>query len=171
MSWALPRAPFANAIITMGAAPGPNDWFSQLPSFYTNKPTILGVPVGQLALLDASPPRPCWFNSIVFHASVTVLLLFHGPTRSTGSADPRWPAATAADPEKRTAWHTTFLTVRDPAALLVRSPGKPCPTAFITVAASRGASRASWSQPPSPTTGSAPCPDNRFSPFPSLLHQ
>ena len=58
----------------MGAAPGPKDWFSQLPSFYTNKPTILGVPVGQVAELGPSPPRPCWFNSIVFHASVTVLL-------------------------------------------------------------------------------------------------
>ena len=87
MSLALSRAPFANAIITMGAAPGPEDWFSQLPSFYTNKPTILGVPVGQLTLLGPSPPRPCWFNSIVFHASVTVLLFFQRPTRSTGSAD------------------------------------------------------------------------------------
>mgnify|MGYP003313560016 CR=1 FL=1 len=65
----------ANAIITMGAAPGPDDWFSELPSFYTNKPTILGVPVGQVADLVPSPPRPCWFNSIVFHASVTVLPL------------------------------------------------------------------------------------------------
>ena len=79
MSWALPRAPFANAIITMGSAPGPDDWFSQLPSFYTNKPTILGVPVGQLTLLGPSPPRPCWFNSIVFHASVTVLPLLPRP--------------------------------------------------------------------------------------------
>ena len=69
MSWALPRAPFANAIITMGAAPGPDDGFSDLPSFYINKPTILGVPVGQVAELGPSPPPPCWFNSIAFKAS------------------------------------------------------------------------------------------------------
>ena len=72
------------------------------------------------------------------------------------------------------------ITLRDPAGLLVRSPGKPCHTTFltvagiprrfssvppenlvtpknktchttfITVAGSRGASRAFWSHPPSP---------------------
>ena len=42
----------------------------------------------------------------------------------------------------------------NPAALLVRSPGKPCHTTFITVAAIRGASRTFWSQyPRAPTTG------------------
>ena len=42
----------------------------------------------------------------------------------------------------------------NPAALLVRSPGKPCHTTFITVAAFRGASRTFWSQyPRAPTTG------------------
>ena len=42
----------------------------------------------------------------------------------------------------------------NPAALLVRSPGKPCHTTFITVAAFRGASRTFWSQSPrAPTTG------------------
>ena len=39
-------------------------------------------------------------------------------------------------------------------ASLVRSPGKPCHTTFITVAALRGASRTLWSQyPRAPTTG------------------
>ena len=42
----------------------------------------------------------------------------------------------------------------NPAALLVRSPGKPCHTTFITVAAFRGASRTFSSQyPRAPTTG------------------
>ena len=105
-----------------------------MPHFYTNKPTILCP--------WPAPTRTPALISKVGH--------------------PRWPAATAADPEKKTTWHTTFITVRDPAALLVRSPGKPCHTAFITVAASRtllvrpGLSPPPRRrvQPPAPTTGS-----------------
>ena len=106
-----------------------------------------------------------------------VLRIFQCPTRSTGSADTRWPAATAADPDKKQTCHTAFINVArsggaslsfpwktwphkfphrcgNPAALLVRSPGKPCHTTFITVAAFRGASRTFWSQyPRAPTTG------------------
>ena len=106
-----------------------------------------------------------------------VLLFFQLPARSTGSADTRWPAATAADPDKKQTCHTAFINVAgsrgasrpfprktvphnfphrcgNPAALLVRSPGKPCHTTFITVAAFRGASRTFWSQyPRAPTTG------------------
>ena len=98
-------------------------------------------------------------------------------TPDQGSADTRWPAATAADPDKNQTCHTAFINVAgsrgasrpfprktvphnfphrcgNPAALLVRSPGKPCHTTFITVAASRGASRTFWSQyPRAPTTG------------------
>ena len=87
---------------------------------------------------------------------LTVLLYFQRPTRRTGSADTRWPAATAADPDKKQTCHTAFINVAgsggaslsfpwktwphnfphrcgNPAALLVRSPGKPCHTTFITV--------------------------------------
>ena len=35
-------------------------------------------------------------------------LFLHDPTRSTGSADTRWPAATAADPEKKS-WPSTSI--------------------------------------------------------------
>ena len=80
-------------------------------------------------------------------------------------------------PRKKQTYHTAFINVAEssgasrpfprktlphnfphrcgnPAALLVRSPGKPCHTTFITVAAFRGASRTFWSQyPRAPTTG------------------
>ena len=35
-------------------------------------------------------------------------LFLHDPTRTTGSADTRWPAATAADPEKKS-WLSTSI--------------------------------------------------------------
>ena len=40
--------------------------------------------MGQLTVLLPSPPPPCWFNSIVFHASVTVLLFFLDPHARRG---------------------------------------------------------------------------------------
>ena len=123
-----------------------------------------------------SPPPPC-FKVLYFILLLSLLLYFQRPTRSTGSADTRWPAATAADPDKKQTCHTAFINVAgsrgasrpfprktvphnfphrcgNPAALLVRSPGKPCHTTFITVAASRGPSRTFWSQyARAPTTG------------------
>ena len=126
------------------------------------------------------PPAPLPHNCskvLYFMLLLTMLLFFHEPTRSTGSADTRWPAATAADPDKKQTCHTAFINVAgsrgasrpfprktvphnfphrcgNPAALLVRSPGKPCHTTFITVAASRGPSRTFWSQyARAPTTG------------------
>ena len=52
-------------------------------------------------------------------SSYIPLLSSLSPRRTQGSADTRWPAATAADPEKK----------------------QTCHTAFINVAGSRGASR------------------------------
>ena len=55
---------------------------------------------------------------------------------------------------RKTAPHNFHNRCGNPAALLVRSPGKPRHTTFITVTGSRGASRTFWSQyPRAPTTG------------------
>ena len=51
-----------------------------------------------------------------------------------GASHTRWPAATAADPEKNKLATQLSLTLRDPARVLVRSPGKPCHTTVLTVA-------------------------------------
>ena len=136
-------------------------------------------PAPRYLIWPPAPLAPNCFNGTVFRLLPPVLLFFQRPTRSTGSADTRWPAATAADPEKTTkkTCHTAFINVAgsrgasrpfprktlphnfphrcgNPVALLVRSSGKPCHTTFITVAALRGASRTLWSQyPRAPTTG------------------
>ena len=134
-------------------------------------------PARRYLIWPPAPLSPNCSTVLYFMLLTTVLLYFHRPTRSTGSADTRWPAATAADPDKKQTCHTAFINVAgsrgasrpfprktlphnfphrcgNPAALLVRSPGKPCHTTFITVAAFRGASRTFWSQyPRAPTTG------------------
>ena len=47
-----------------------------------------------------SPPSP--LENLSLHFSYYLFPSFlHDPTRSTGSADTRWPAAIAADPEKK----------------------------------------------------------------------
>ena len=51
---------------------------------------------------------------------------------------------------RKTLPHNFHHRCGNPAALLVRSPGKPCHTTFITVAASRGASRTFSSSTPGP---------------------
>ena len=62
---------------------------------------------GHHTTISSPPPRGYTI------APATMLLLLgalslHGPTRPTGSADTRWPAATAADPEKKS-WPSTSI--------------------------------------------------------------
>ena len=59
---------------------------------------------------SASQPSP---PQALENSSSTLLLVpgalfLHDPTRPTGSADTRWPAATAADPEKKS-WPSTSI--------------------------------------------------------------
>ena len=57
-----------------------------------------------------NPPQTNFRYLVTYSLSLTTPLFFHDPTRSTGSADTRWPAATAADPEKKS-WPSTSINV------------------------------------------------------------
>ena len=86
--------------------------------------------------MGPQPPSPLTVSTVLYFILLPpVLLFFQRPTRSTGSADTRWPAATAADLGKKKQLATQLSSpFRDPAGLLVRSPGKPYHTTFLTVA-------------------------------------
>ena len=62
----------------------------------------------QVTDLDASPPPPKLFYLLFYLLLVPGGLFLHDPTRPTGSADTRWPAATAADPETKS-WPSTSI--------------------------------------------------------------
>ena len=67
------------------------------------------APVTQLPAFHGQPtsPQPLENSSSTLLLILRTLFL-HRPTRLAGSADTRWPAATAADPEKRS-WPSTSI--------------------------------------------------------------
>ena len=120
--------------------------------------------------MPPSPPPPCLFKSTIFHVLLS-MLLYNSPHARRGRRIRDGLRPLPPTPIKKQTCHTAFINVAgsrgasrpfprktvphnfphrcgNPAALLVRSPGKPCHTTFITVAAFRGASRTFWSQYP-----------------------
>ena len=76
-----------------------------------------GGPVTQLPYFHAQPTSPRTLKKVLL---LSLPLCFYNPTRSTGSADTRWPAATAADPEEKSRPSTSINFVGSEACRALR---------------------------------------------------
>ena len=110
---AWPRGPLAasnTAPARQARAAAAQDGYRGGPTALSRAPAPPGAaPVTQVLVFHGQPGSPqALENSSSTIPLVPGALFLHGATRLAGSADTRWPAATAADPEKKS-WPSTSI--------------------------------------------------------------
>ena len=118
----------------MTQPPAPTTGLHKNAWLYTNKPRILGDRHAATPFAP-QPPSPLFCSTVLyFMLLLSVYCISNAPHAGRGRRIRDGLRPLPPTPIKTKLATQLSLTLRDPAGLLVRSPGKPCHTTFLTVA-------------------------------------